>query len=288
MRAPASASTAGPDVNDLVREHVPLVMYAVAELASRIPSSVSRDDLISAGMLGLVQAARSFDAGRGVNFPAFAKTRIRGALLDELRSRDWATRSVRGMARQAADATEALTTALLRTPTAAEIADHLGVDAATLTQLSADVERATVLNYDSIVLGGDADQVLPATGADPEAHLLARERCNYLHDAVASLPEQMRHVVTGSFFDDRSLLDIAAELGLSDSRISQIRSEALALLREGMDAALGSDPAATPTSEGRAARRKAAYVNAVASASDYATRLDAGGPAAERVAVSGL
>ena len=288
MRATASAPMAGPDANDLVRDHVPLVTYAVAELASRIPSYVSRDDLISAGMLGLVQAARGFDAGRGVDFPAFAKTRIRGALLDELRSRDWATRSVRGMARQAADATEALTTSLLRTPTRAEVANRLGVDTATLAQLSADVERATVLNYDSIVLGGDADQVLPATGADPEAHLLAREKCNYLHDAVASLPAQMRAVVMASFFEDRSLLDIAAELGLSESRISQIRSEALALLREGMDAALGSETATTPLPEGRVARRKAAYVAAVTSASNFRTRLEVGGPAAERVAVSGL
>ena len=288
MPATASAPTGGPDANDLAREHVPLVSYAVSELASRIPAYVSRDDLISAGMLGLVQAARGFDASRGVDFAVFAKARIRGALLDELRSRDWATRSVRGMARQAADATEALTTSLLRTPTRAEVADRLGVDAATLTQLSADVERATVLNYDSIVFGGDADQVLPATGVDPEAHLLAREKCNYLHDAVASLPDQMRSVVTGSFFEDRSLLDIAAELGLSESRISQIRSEALALLREGMDAALGSATAHAPLAEDRVGRRTAAYVAAVASASDYRTRLEAGSPAAEQVAVSGL
>src|SRR3954447_26230268 len=83
----------------LVREHLPLVQYVVSEVAHRVPSHVSRNDLLSAGMLGLAQAARSFDPERGIAFDRFASTRIRGALLDELRGRDWASRSVRSRAR---------------------------------------------------------------------------------------------------------------------------------------------------------------------------------------------
>lgn len=288
MPRPASAEPASRDQSELVRAHLPLVHYAVAEMSSRVPSSVGRDDLVSAGMLGLVQAASSYDPDRGVDFGAFARVRIRGALIDELRSRDWATRSVRGMARKAAAATDELTATLARTPTAAEVGARLGLAAAEMAQLAADVERACVVNYDSIVLDGDAETILPAVGADPEAQLLAREKCNYLYDAVATLPERMREVVTASFFSDRTLAEIGAELGLSQARVSQIRSEALALLRDGMQAQFATT-AAGDVPAGAVAKRKAAYAAAVASASDYRTRLDGGSrDVAERVALSGL
>lgn len=277
------------DVSALVAEHLPLVTHLITDMSSRLPGHVDRDELVSAGMLGLLQAARAFDPDRGVGFGAFARNRIRGALLDELRSRDWATRSVRGLARQAGSATEALTAALHRTPTAAEVAGELGVDVGTVTQLSADVERATVLHYESIVLGGDAEGVLGVAGTDPESHLVARERCHYLNDAVASLPSRMRSVVVGLFFEDRTGAELAAELGVTEARISQIRSEALALLREGMEAHLESPSADAAPTSGAVAKRKAAYFAAVASASDYRSRLSPStDEAAERVAVAGL
>src|SRR5215207_4122746 len=100
----------------LVREHLPLVHYAVSEMAAKIPRHVSRDDLVSAGMAGLAQAARSFDPARGINFDRYASTRIRGALLDELRGRDWASRSVRARARGLQAANEELVSRLGRTP----------------------------------------------------------------------------------------------------------------------------------------------------------------------------
>lgn len=285
----AATGAAAPGHSELVREHLPLVSYAVAEMASRVPSYVNRDDLVSAGMFGLVQAAQSYDAERGVEFGAFARVRIRGALIDELRSRDWATRSVRVLANKAAAATDELTSALGRTPTGAEVGARLGLDAAAVEQLAADVERACVVNYDSIVLGGEGESILPVAGADPEAQVLAREKCNYLYDAVATLPERMRKVVTASFYSDRPLAEIGAELGLTESRVSQIRSEALALLRDGMDAHLGAQTPSGDQPAGRVAKRKAAYAAAIASASDYRTRLDAGSrDVAERVALSGL
>ena len=283
---PEPAATT-PDA--LISAHLPLVSYAVTEIASRIPRHVNRDDLVSAGMYGLVQAAQSFDAGRGFEFAGFAMSRIKGAVLDELRSRDWATRSVRGMARRADQATDALTAQLQRTPTSREVAGAMGISESAVAALSADVDRATVLNYESIILSGDAEEVLPAAGADPEAQVLARERCNYLSDAVAQLPERMRQVIQASFFDDRLLADIAGELGLSTARVSQIRSEALALLRSGMHAHLEAPTAALTPPVGQVAKRKAAYYAAIAVASDYRSRLDAGNAdVAERVALAGL
>ena len=272
----------------LVADHLVLVSHLVAGLASRLPSHVDRDDLVSAGMYGLVQAAHAFDPTLGVAFGAFARTRIRGALLDELRAGDWASRSVRGLARQAGSATEHLTSTLHRTPTPAEVAERMGVDVETVAQLNADVERATVLHYESIVVGGDAEAILGFAGADPEAHLLARERCHYLNDAVSTLPARMRTVVVGLFFEDRTGAELAEHLGVTEARVSQIRADALALLHDGLEAHLGT-PDDQLDATGVAAKRKAAYFAAVGAASDYRSRLSsAAGEAAEILAGSAI
>jgi RNA polymerase sigma factor for flagellar operon FliA len=149
--------------DQLVREHLALVQYVVSEIVHRVPNHVSRNDLVSAGMLGLAQAARSFDPERGIAFDRFASTRIRGALLDELRGRDWASRSVRARARGLQAAHDELTNRLGRPPSPDETARELGVETDAVHKLLDDVHRATVLNYDSLVIEGDAESFL-ATG----------------------------------------------------------------------------------------------------------------------------
>src|SRR5882757_3279900 len=166
--------------DQLVREHLPLVQYVVSEVAHRVPNHVSRNDLVSAGMLGLAQAARSFDPERGIAFDRFASTRIRGALLDELRGRDWASRSVRARARGLQAAHEELMNKLGRTPTPEEVATMLDVPTETVHKLVDDVHRATVLNYDSLVLEGDAESFMAGDEAGPEDQILDRERKAYL------------------------------------------------------------------------------------------------------------
>jgi RNA polymerase sigma factor FliA len=258
----------------LVREHLALVQYVVSEIVHRVPNHVSRNDLVSAGMLGLAQAARSFDAERGIAFDRFASTRIRGALLDELRGRDWASRSVRAKARGLQAANDELTNKLGRPPSPDEVARELGVEAEAVHKLVDDVHRATVLNYDSLVLEGDAESFLATSDAGPEDTLLDRERKAYLVDAIEALPERLRHVVVAYFYEERSMQEIADELGVTESRISQLRSEAMALLRDGINSQLDPDalePEARPN--GRVARRKAAYFEAVAAKSDPRSRL---------------
>ena len=260
----------------LVREHLPLVQYVVSEVAHRVPNHVSRSDLVSAGMLGLAQAARSFDPERGIAFDRFASTRIRGALLDELRGRDWASRSVRARARGLHAAQEELTNRLGRAPSPEELARSMGVEADTVHKLVDDVHRATVLNYDSLVVEGDAESFIASDDDGPEDTLIDRERKAYLMDAVEALPERLRMVVYGYFFEERSMQDLADELGVSESRISQLRAEALLLLKDGVNSQL--DPSAVPAEprpNGRVARRKASYYAAVAAGSDYRTRLTA-------------
>jgi RNA polymerase sigma factor for flagellar operon FliA len=250
----------------LVRAHLPLVHYLVAEMSQRIPAHVSRDDLESAGMAGLAQAARSYDAERGVPFDRFASRRIRGALLDELRSRDWATRSVRASARAVHQASDELTAALGRAPSPAEVAEKLGCDVNDVEAVAAGVAQANVVNYESLFEDGSADDLLPVDDADaPDACLLERERQGYLVDAVAALPTRLQKVVIGYFFEERSMHEIGAELGVTDSRISQMRAEALSLLREGLDAQLQPESAPAPIRPGgRVARRKDAYFTAIA------------------------
>jgi RNA polymerase sigma factor FliA len=272
----------------LVREHLSLVQYVVAEIVHRVPNHVSRNDLVSAGMLGLAQAARSFDPERGIAFDRFASTRIRGALLDELRGRDWASRSVRAKARELQAANDELTNSLGRSPTPEEVASTLGVEAGQVHKLIDDVHRATVLNYDSLVLEGDAESFLATGDAGPEDTLLDRERKAYLIDAIEALPERLRHVVVAYFYEERSMQEIADELGVTESRISQLRSEAMALLRDGINAQLEPDavaPEARP--KGRVARRRAAYFAAVAAGSEPRERLsERSTPSIGMVAVS--
>jgi RNA polymerase sigma factor for flagellar operon FliA len=261
---------------DLVRDHLPLTSRAVNELARRLPAHVHRDDLLSAAMLGLAQAARSWDPERGASFERHAVTRIRGALLDELRGSDWASRSVRFKARRMARADDELTMRLGRAPTPAELAAELGTDSAAVHRLIDDLHRATVLNYEAIVAEGGADDLLPSGDHGPDQLLVDRERRAYLTDAVLALPERLRAVVIGHFYQERPMQEIAAELGVTESRVSQLRGEALILLRDGLNAHLDPDTLpAEPRPDGRAAKRRAAYHAAIAACSDFRARLDA-------------
>lgn len=260
---------------DLVRRHLPLVQYAVVEVASRVPRHVCRADLVSAGMVGLAQAARSYDAERGIAFDRYASQRIRGALLDELRSRDWASRTVRAKARVVTAATDQLTACLGRAPTKSEIAKQSGLEVSAVDDLADDVHRAVILNYDALIDSGDGESILPADLTTPETALVERERTAYLIDAVSSLPERLRRVIVGYFFEELPMLVLAEELGVSESRISQMRAEALDLLKDGMNSQLEPDLVVEQRPEGRVAKRKAAYYESVSSSSDYRSRLGA-------------
>ncbi|HET7486452.1 MAG TPA: sigma-70 family RNA polymerase sigma factor [Acidimicrobiales bacterium] len=258
----------------LVRENLALVDYAVNQLVARLPRYVPRDELVSAAMAGLAQAARSFDPDRDIRFDHYAPGRIRGALLDELRSRDWASRSVRTKARRLLAVTDDLTAELGRTPTTEELATKMGMATKAVDDLAGDLHRSVVLNYESIVDdGGDGEWTLPADDRSPDVVLLDRERRAYLLDAVAALPDRLREVVVGYFFEERSMQDLADELGVSASRISQMRTKAMGLLKEAMLAQLEPEAMVQFDHTPRVARRRAAYRAAVAKASTFRDRV---------------
>jgi RNA polymerase sigma factor for flagellar operon FliA len=257
----------------LVRAHLPLVNYMVSEIASRIPRHVCRDDLVSAAMAGLAQAARSYDPSRGISFQRFASSRIRGALLDELRSRDWASRSVRAKARDVAQTTDQLTAKLGRQPTAAEVATSMGSSKDDLDAINTDVYRALVLNFDALPIDGNAEEVLLAGQSSPDDDILDNEKRAYLVAAVDHLPERLRRVVIGYFFQELPMQQLAEELGVTDSRISQMRAEALVLLRDAINSQLDPD-LVTAEASGRVAKRRTAYYAEVAAHDDYRQRLN--------------
>lgn len=266
-------STPDRALDDLVREHVPLVGHLVRELLGRVPAHVNRDDLTSAGLAALVSAARAYDPERGIPFQRFAAMRIRGGLLDELRGLDWASRSVRQRARQTETVRQELTSALGRVPTNAEVAQALGVAADEVAAVDEDVQRAVVLSLQGFTAGTAEDMVTEQT-AGPEDLILHRERIGYLHQAIEALPDRLRTVVQGYFLQERPMAEIAEELGVTESRVSQLRAEALSLLRDGLNNQLHPELVTQPDRpDGCVARRRASYYAEVAAKGDLRSRL---------------
>jgi RNA polymerase sigma factor FliA len=261
------------ELEDMVREHMPMVGHLVRELQARVPGHVHADDLCSAGFAALLGAARSFDPARGIPFNRYAAVRIRGALLDELRGQDWASRSVRSRARRTEAARQELTAALGRTPTDAEVARLLKIEVSELAAIEEEVHKAAVLSLQGFT-SGSAEDMVTEKAAGPEDLLLHRERVGYLHQAIQALPERLRLVVTASFLQEQPIAEVAAQLGVTESRVSQMRTEALRLLREGLRTSLEPEEVRDAVRNGSsAARRHADYLDRVTAQGSLHTRL---------------
>lgn len=252
-----------PAADALVVENIALVGHIVRETMSRVPSHVHREDLSSAGMMALVNASRAFEADRGVPFVRYAATRIRGAILDELRGIDWASRAVRRRSRDLDSTRTQLAVTLGRRASDAEVASALGIPVAEVEGNDRDVARANVLSLQGTAECGLADMLAsPVDG--PEDVVEHQERLHYLVEAIEELPPRLRVVVTDYFIAERPMAAIAADLDVSESRVSQIRAEALVLLRDALNTALAPDLVAPhPRPDGCAARRRDAYFAAV-------------------------
>ena len=225
---------------------------------------MDRDDLTSAGLLALVQAAQAFDSERGVPFNRYAATRVRGAIVDELRSIDWASRSVRRRARELDATRSQLATVLGRPATQAEVADAAGLTVNEVTGNDDDIARAQVLSLHASEDEGLGD-TLAGNAPDPQRALEHGERLTYLTDAIAELPERLRLVVEQYFLNERPMAEIAATLGVTESRLSQLRAEALVLLRDALNHELDPELLPAPSRpNGAAARRRESYFAAVA------------------------
>lgn len=221
--------------NALVVENLPLVGYLVSEVWSKA-RHLDRDDLASAGAVALITSADAFKPELGIPFGAFARRRIVGAFADEMRSLDWATRSARRRIKETLGVQETLAAALGRTATVDEIANALGVDKAEALAGIADASR-TLSTLDDVTA-----EFLVAETVLPEDSLLSGEKLRYLHASVSALPEKMRYVVEQVYFAERTVKEVAEELGTTHSAVSQQRAEAIRLLRDGFGTHYSDSP----------------------------------------------
>lgn len=214
-----------------------LVHHSAHQLARRISRDVEIDDLIGAGTLGLVQALEGFDAGRGLAFSTYAMPRIRGAMLDELRARDWMPRSVRTRSRQIAAARAKLQQALGRQPSHEEIASSLDIDMPTFWKWQEEVDGRLVLQLDGTGHGGEdapslAETIADASAEEPGGALDDADSLARMRAAFGQLSTRDRLVLTLYYYEELNLREIGEVLHVSESRVSQIRTRALQRLRD--------------------------------------------------------
>jgi len=229
------------DSGKSIETYLPMVRRAAAKMIGRLPANVEMDDLVQAGVMGLMDAMQRYEQGHGAQFETFAMQRVRGAMLDELRGTDWVPRSVRKSQRDIAGAVHALEHSLHRAPTDAEIAAHMALPLEDYHDMLTDVRSAQLVYTDDYEASGDdshyLDRHLPEDErSDPAAQLADRRFREALVAAIGDLPEREQYVMSMYYEHDMNLKEIAAVLGVTESRVCQLHSQSVARLRARMKA----------------------------------------------------
>jgi RNA polymerase sigma factor for flagellar operon FliA len=228
-------ATAEP--TDRIREFAPLVRRLAHHLAARLPASVELDDIIQAGMIGLMDAASRYEEGHGTQFETFASQRIKGAMLDELRQNDWMPRSVRKTLRQIEQAIARLEQRHSRPPTEDEIARELGVTLASYQSQLAGARGMELVLFDDLGRADDDDYLarhVPDNRENPSARLEDRQFREALIRGIDALPEREKLVLSLYYEQELYFKEIAAVLEVSESRVCQLHGQAVARLRSRM------------------------------------------------------
>jgi RNA polymerase sigma factor for flagellar operon FliA len=222
----------------LILTYAPLVKFVAGRVGASLPSHVDEQDLVSYGLLGLIGAIERFDPDREIKFETFAMARIRGAIIDELRSLDWVPRSVRTRARQIERAIAALERELMRAPTDDEIAKKLGIGIDELEDSLREISRSSVGALDELWSpSGSGDQIAlidtiqDGSEPDPESSLELTEIKEALAEAISILPEREKLVVTLYYYEELTLREIGEVLGVTESRVSQLHTKAILRLK---------------------------------------------------------
>ena len=227
------------DRDALFHQHLPLVRRIAHHMIAKLPPNVELDDLVQVGMIGLTDALSRYEAAQGVQFETFASQRIRGAMLDELRDGDWMSRGARKSQKEIEQALHRVEQRLGRSPMESEIAAELGMDLADYQALLGKV-RGTQLVYLEDMGGGEEgeegflDRHVADEGADPMAVLRDQRLRTSLVAAIKQLPEREQHIMGMYYEHDMILKEIAAVLGVTESRVCQLHSQAIARLRTKM------------------------------------------------------
>lgn len=230
--------------DELILRYAPLVRYVAGRMGSGLPSHVERADLVSYGIFGLIDAVERFDPARGCQFETYAIARIKGNILDELRSLDWVPRSVRTKARRIEATLARLAAALHRSPSDAELADALGMSDGQLQHALAQVSLMSLITFDAAVSSAATDDppltvgdVLASGDDDPVAAVELADLRRALAEAIERLSERERAVVSLYYHDGLTLAEIGEVLGVTESRACQIHGKAVTKLRLRLTAA---------------------------------------------------
>ena len=235
------------DGDDTARERLvvaysPMVKFVAGRLGAGLPSHVEDADLISYGLVGLIGAIERFEPERGIKFETFAMTRIRGAIIDELRSLDWVPRSVRSRAREIETAQAKLEHELQRAPTEAELASKLNLTEEELQSALLEIANSSVYALDELWTVSDSsgdqvsllDTIADDSAADPQEALASTEVKDLLTEAIGGLPEREQLVVALYYYENLTLREIGEVLGVTESRVSQLHTKAVMRLKSSL------------------------------------------------------
>jgi RNA polymerase sigma factor for flagellar operon FliA len=244
------AALKGPDRDRLLLEHLPTVRYLARRIHERLPQHVELDDLISAGVVGLIDAFNKFDQTKKVQFKSYAQFRIRGAILDTLRSLDWSPRDLRRKGRSVQEAIQRLTQNLHRAPSEQEIANQLRLSLSEYQALLGDLKGLEIgslqaeRNEDS---GEEELAYVPGSSDEsPLFRCLQGEMKQRLIDAIEHLPERERMVLSLYYYEELTMKEIGLTLGVVESRVSQIHSSAVLHLRASLEVLRRPAPKTVP------------------------------------------
>ena len=222
----------------LILTYAPLVKYVAGRLGAGLPAHVEESDLVSYGLIGLIGAIERFDPAREIKFETFAISRIRGAIIDELRALDWVPRSVRSRAREIERAIGQFEAQHHRAPTDEEIATKLELTGDELEESLDEISRSSIVALDELwTLSSSGDQISlidtieDHDSADPQRNLTEAELREAIAEAIANLPEREKIVVTLYYYEELTLREIGDVLGVTESRVSQLHTKAILRLR---------------------------------------------------------
>jgi len=225
------------DRNDLVMQELSQVYYIASRIRERLPQHVELDDLVNAGVIGLMEASRSFDSTKNAQFKVFAKFRIRGAILDSLRESDWGSRSLRRRGREIADVTARLEARLGRHPVESEIADEMHLEPEHLRRIIAQIDGLYLAGQQTAVAGDRTDLLDVIESApnlddpDPFDLCLQGEVKAHLAEAISKLSEREQLILSLYYREELTMKEIAEVVGVALSRVSQIRQETMKKLK---------------------------------------------------------
>ncbi|MGA8939022.1 MAG: RNA polymerase sigma factor FliA [Acidobacteriaceae bacterium] len=240
MPAEAAYMTSAVDVderNTLVMQELSQVYYIASRLRERLPQHVELEDLVNAGVIGLLEASRSYDSAKNPNFSGFAKFRIRGAILDSLRESDWGSRSIRRRGREVLEATARLEGRLGRHPVEAEIAEEMQLEVGHLRKIMAQIDGLHLVGQQSAVSNDSADVMDIIESApnlddpDPFDLCLQGELKEHLAEAISKLSEREQLILSLYYKEELTMKEIAEVVGVALSRVSQIRQAIMKKLR---------------------------------------------------------